>query len=91
MGKRSGRTNQTKFVDWIESYESVSSWLAQYDLEQLLHDNDGLVKLENFLPSSVADGILHVLETVPAQAWNVSTVCCIPEHVMSECPWPCGL
>lgn len=74
MGKRSRQKNKANFVDWIESYESVSSWLDQYDLEQLLQENNGLVKLDNFLPSSVADGILQVLEGIPAQAWNVGTV-----------------
>eukprot|EP00775_Hariotina_reticulata_P011383 gene11383-11532_t len=72
MGKRSRQNNTKNALDWIESYKSVSSWLDQYDLGKLLQENNGLVKLDNFLPASVADGILHVLEGIPAQAWNLT-------------------
>jgi hypothetical protein len=45
--------------------------MAQHgDLEQLLDLNGGLVKVSNFLPPHVADGILSTLQQLPERVWN---------------------
>lgn len=59
-----------KYEQWIDSYRAVSRWLQQYDIEALLDANGGLVRLHNFLPERVADGILSCLQAIPEQAWN---------------------
>ena len=53
------------FQTWANSFEKVTKWLDQYDLEQLLDDNDGIVQLTNFLPAKVAWGALNVLQQIP--------------------------
>lgn len=52
------------FSAWTNSFKKVSKWLAQYDLEQLLNDNDGIVQLTDFLPAKVAEGALYVLQQI---------------------------
>jgi len=48
---------QRKFYNWLNSYNAVSEWLAKYELESLIQQHGGLVKIQNFLPTFVADGI----------------------------------
>jgi len=51
------------------SYQKVSRWLAQWDLLQLLEQNDNLVKISNFLPPRIADEALRIVEAVPLGTW----------------------
>lgn len=68
---------KTKFKKWLNSYGDVSSWIEKKcpDLEQLLDESGGLVKIENFLPPFVADGVLELLEAIDEKTWNVSSWC----------------
>lgn len=54
----------SSFLSWANSFKKVSKWLGQYDLEQLLDDNAGIVQLTEFLPSKVAEGALCVLQQI---------------------------
>lgn len=58
------------YKHWISDYDIVSRWLAQYNLPALLKQHGGLVRIENFLPLHVADGILKALEAIPQEKWN---------------------
>ena len=59
------------FVSWANSYKTVSKWFARYNLEELLDGNDGLVQLTGFLPTSVAEGALQVVQQVPeVSSWQ---------------------
>jgi hypothetical protein len=72
MAKGSKHARQ-RFSKWINSYPDVSAWLEKYgDLEQQLADDGGLVKIENFLPIFVAEGILEMLQGINDKTWNVS-------------------
>eukprot|EP01121_Diplochlamys_sp_Union-15-3_P022170 TRINITY_DN9360_c0_g1_i4.p1 TRINITY_DN9360_c0_g1~~TRINITY_DN9360_c0_g1_i4.p1 ORF type:complete len:224 (+),score=42.17 TRINITY_DN9360_c0_g1_i4:50-721(+) len=56
------------FWDWVETFEYVDEWMEKYDLESLLEEN-GLVKISNFLPDFIAEGALQLLENVPSEDW----------------------
>eukprot|EP00882_Tetradesmus_deserticola_P015103 GHRQ01016079.1.p1 GENE.GHRQ01016079.1~~GHRQ01016079.1.p1 ORF type:complete len:321 (+),score=104.82 GHRQ01016079.1:337-1299(+) len=72
MPKGSKHARQ-KFRKWVSSYADVSAWLAKYgDLAQQLDDNGGLVKIENFLPVFVAEGILEMLQGINDETWNLT-------------------
>jgi hypothetical protein len=61
-----------RFRKWINSYADVSAWLEKYgDIEQQLDDSGGLVKIQNFLPTFVAEGILEMLQGIDEKTWNV--------------------
>jgi hypothetical protein len=71
MAKGSKHARQ-RFRKWINSYADVSDWLEKYgDIEQQLDDNGGLVKIQNFLPTFVAEGILEMLQGIDDKTWNV--------------------
>lgn len=62
------KKREMHFTDWLSSYDAVSGWMRQYDLVKLLEKGKGIVKISNFLPPFVADGVLNVLENVTD--WN---------------------
>jgi hypothetical protein len=62
------------FQQWVNSYPAASKCIARHgDLEALLDANNGLVKIQNFLPSHVADGILSILQKIPDSTWNMTS------------------
>lgn len=61
---------QIPFNKWINSYPIASKWLEQYDIVDLLEQNGGLVKIPNFLPEHVAEGIYQTLTNIPESQWN---------------------
>jgi hypothetical protein len=65
---RKKRSKEIRYGQWIASYEAVRAWMDQYDLLKLLEAGGGIVKIPNFLPPVVAEGVLHVLEHVTD--WN---------------------
>lgn len=64
------KSNDQQFRRWINCYPAVSKCLGQYDLERLLDDNGGIVKIPNCLPDFVAEGILALLHNLPDSTWN---------------------
>ena len=65
---RSGQSNPRSlqtFLTWADSYKKVSKWFAQYNLEELLDRNDGLVQLPGFLPTDIAEGALDIIQQIP--------------------------
>ena len=61
-----------KFQAWINDPGKVLAWVGKYRIEKMLDQGGGLVKIPHFFPEFVADGILDVLETIPAKHWNVT-------------------
>lgn len=49
---------------WLQNDGLVKQHLEQYDVIDLLESNGGLVRVENFLPTFVAESILVHLETL---------------------------
>ena len=47
-------------------------WVEQYDLPAQLEAGDGFVKIENFLPSGIAEGILEHLQAIPQDEWEAA-------------------
>jgi hypothetical protein len=61
-----------KFEAWINDPGKVMGCVAKYPLESMLDAGGGIVKISNFFPEFVADGILEALEAIPAKHWNVT-------------------
>ncbi|KAI7835681.1 hypothetical protein COHA_010420 [Chlorella ohadii] len=57
-------------LNWLNSYNKVSKWMAQYDLNALVDAGGGIVKVSNFLPPFVAEGALQILQRLPPGRWN---------------------
>ncbi|GIL72735.1 hypothetical protein Vretimale_4446 [Volvox reticuliferus] len=55
---------------WINNYRVASLWIAQKHVERAVDANGGLVRLENFLPEFVAEGILSTVGAVSDEQWN---------------------
>lgn len=75
MSDRRGRSKSAvnqKFEAWINDPDKVMGWVCKYNLEKMLDKSGGLVKIHNFFPRFVADGILSVLESTPSKHWNVT-------------------
>ncbi|DBA99894.1 TPA: hypothetical protein ACH3X1_013780 [Trebouxia sp. C0004] len=64
--------NLDTFLSWTDSYKKVSKWFARYNLEEQLDQNDGLVQVTDFLPTSIAEGALRVLQQVPEAKWQTT-------------------
>ncbi|KAK3238521.1 hypothetical protein CYMTET_51474 [Cymbomonas tetramitiformis] len=73
-GKRPDKTFRPEitYEEWIESNEKINMWLGQYDIVTLLNENNGLVKIENFLPDFVAEGALKAVESIPEEEWEIT-------------------
>ena len=61
-----------KFEAWINDPGKVMGCVAKYPLESMLDEGGGIVKISHFFPDFVAEGILEVLEAIPAKHWNVT-------------------
>ncbi len=59
----------TQYRRWIEDYDTVAQWIGQYDLRSLLQQSPGLLRIPNFLPDFVAQGLLTQLESLPDKHW----------------------
>lgn len=78
MGKRSrsvsglaGRQKEPSFDEFVNSYTQVCNWFSKgAPLRERLEKGGGLIRLEKFLPTYVADGILGVLEGVGSDKWS---------------------
>ncbi|GFR40917.1 hypothetical protein Agub_g1573, partial [Astrephomene gubernaculifera] len=65
-----GGGKEPPYQRWLNNYEIASSWIAKHDVERAVEANGGLVRIKNFLPEHVAEGILKTLEGVPDENWN---------------------
>jgi hypothetical protein len=75
MPKRRHRNKKQKragWKTWLNDPSKVMEWMDKYDLDKMLDENQGIVKISNFFPSAVADGILNSVETIPSSGWNVT-------------------
>lgn len=63
-----------RLLKWLDSFEKVSAAVDKYDLPQLLEEGGGICRIEDFLPTFVAEGIFETLEQLSEAEWNVS--CC---------------
>ncbi len=65
-----GKSEKQSLNNWINNYGTVSKWFQKYkNIVQLVNKN-GIVKISNFLPDFIADGILNTLENLPSNYWN---------------------
>lgn len=57
-GKREGAASPEvhRAAHWLNSYSKASKWMGRYNLHQMLDENGGLIRIENFLPPFVAGG-----------------------------------
>lgn len=60
----------SRALAWLDSYPRVSRWAARYDLLRLIDGGGGIVRLDDFLPSFVAEGALRMLQDLPPGRWN---------------------
>jgi Rps23 Pro-64 3,4-dihydroxylase Tpa1-like proline 4-hydroxylase len=51
---------------------NLYDWTKQYNLRQLLKQNDGLVKISNFLPLQVAQRMYDTLESINETEWQLT-------------------
>jgi hypothetical protein len=78
MSKSKHGTNSTnlkvnkRLAKWLDSFEKVSAAVDRHDLLQLLEEGGGICKIENFLPTFVAEDIMEALEQFTEADWNVS-------------------
>lgn len=56
---------------WICDRERVVAWMSKYDLPQLIRQGNGLVRIQNFLPALVAEGMLDLLTSLPDPEWCI--------------------
>jgi len=70
VSSQSSTNKVVPFNIWINSPKHVLKWLEQYDIPALVDQNGGLVRISNFLPTHVAEGILRLIESVPEKSWN---------------------
>ena len=68
-GAEARSDSQLPYKKWLASYASVSRWFAQYDIERLLDEHGGLVRLRNFLPPHVAQGAFDVVRRIKDAHW----------------------
>ncbi|GLI68866.1 hypothetical protein VaNZ11_013412 [Volvox africanus] len=69
MGRRNRKVSEA-YEHWMNDYRVASSWIAKKQLERAVDANGGLVRLENFLPEFVAEGILATVGAVSDEQWN---------------------
>ncbi|KAG2448268.1 hypothetical protein HYH02_006852 [Chlamydomonas schloesseri] len=65
QAKRAAHTWQ----DWLEDYDAASECIYGHNIEAKCIAAGGLVRISNFLPEFVADGILSVLKSIPDSKW----------------------
>jgi hypothetical protein len=66
------KSGTKQLLKWLDSFDKVSAAVEKHgDLQQLLEQGGGIVKVENFLPTFVAEGIYHLLEQFSEADWNV--------------------
>ncbi|GLC38925.1 hypothetical protein PLESTB_000462000 [Pleodorina starrii] len=68
MGRSNGK--MSAYERWINNFKVASSWIEKHDVERAVDANGGLVRIENFLPEFVAEGILATVAAVPEERWN---------------------
>jgi hypothetical protein len=57
----------------LDSFEQVSLTMDKHgNLTELLKAGGGICQIENFLPTTVADGVHDMLEQLSEAEWNVS-------------------
>ncbi|KXZ57006.1 hypothetical protein GPECTOR_1g909 [Gonium pectorale] len=54
----------------MNNYRLASACIAKHDVEGAVERAGGLVRIENFLPEFVAEGILATIEAVSDEQWN---------------------
>lgn len=57
---------------WLNDPCKVMGWVGKHKLEKMLDKGGGLVKISNFFPNDVAEGILEVIEKISPKHWNVT-------------------
>ena len=67
---KGAQRSKLSWLSWLEDPVKVMDWMDKYNLDTMLDKSQGIVKISNFFPTSVAEGILHSVETT--KEWNVT-------------------
>lgn len=84
-------SGRKRLLKWLDSFEQVSAAIDKHgDLMELLESGGGICKIENFLPTFVAEGIHEMLGQFSEAEWNVSVAqgncsVCEPQRNFSTC------
>eukprot|EP01129_Flabellula_baltica_P004651 TRINITY_DN1635_c0_g1_i1.p1 TRINITY_DN1635_c0_g1~~TRINITY_DN1635_c0_g1_i1.p1 ORF type:complete len:252 (+),score=58.02 TRINITY_DN1635_c0_g1_i1:309-1064(+) len=70
--KHSNSEQPLDLDDWCNDFESVMSWMSQYNLEQLLEENNGICKISNFLPDDIARQAYELVKSIPLDEWAMT-------------------
>ena len=71
-GPVSSRMAIERCMEWLCNPSKVMRWLGKYDLKAMLKQEGGLVKIPNFFPPSVAQGILAMIEGIKEDEWVIT-------------------
>ncbi len=85
--KKGQHEKQLDYDSWVNDYRVASKWMSQYDLESLVEEAGGLVRLENFFPEHIADGVLRVLERIKHKEWKETVSKGYERSGLSMCPF----
>jgi hypothetical protein len=85
---KSSKPGRKRLLKWLDSFEQVSAAIDKHgNLMELLEAGGGICKIENFLPTFVADGIHEMLEQFSEAQWNVSVAAflCVCTPLQKHC------
>jgi hypothetical protein len=86
-GQVSSRKASKNMEVWINNPAKVMDWVGKYNLDKMLDKGGGLVKISNFFPEFVAEGILEVSTKNRANVavyWNSIMLCEIYESTIKN-------
>eukprot|EP00929_Paragymnodinium_shiwhaense_P086655 TRINITY_DN47129_c0_g1_i1.p1 TRINITY_DN47129_c0_g1~~TRINITY_DN47129_c0_g1_i1.p1 ORF type:complete len:325 (-),score=120.19 TRINITY_DN47129_c0_g1_i1:105-1079(-) len=55
---------------WLSDDAAQQAWMDKVDLARRLDEGDGFARVENFLPTDVAEWLLETLKALPEAAWE---------------------
>eukprot|EP00122_Pirum_gemmata_P017635 Pgem_evm1s16521 len=58
-------------MDWLRNEKKVSKFVKSFNLKQRLQENDGFVRIENFLPIKVALAVAD--SVVKLKNWELAS------------------
>eukprot|EP00123_Amoebidium_parasiticum_P014006 comp22278_c0_seq1/m.32971 comp22278_c0_seq1/g.32971 ORF comp22278_c0_seq1/g.32971 comp22278_c0_seq1/m.32971 type:complete len:654 (-) comp22278_c0_seq1:315-2276(-) len=59
-------------TQWNRTHFNTDGKYKDFNLEKLLEENGGLVKIPNFLPAELAERLLQVFETITEDEWEMT-------------------
>ena len=67
------RNHGEDICKWLNSYDTVKKWATRLiNLQHQVNTND-IVRVLDFFPLPIADGIADILEKIPDKQWNITS------------------